>query len=142
MSIAGVAAPANPTGTFLDEPDVSLPASSAGSATVVVEAKGVPAGTRVKVVVSPATGAASISETGALSGDLTLATGSAFVNLPAGMSVVTATAYVDVSDPATALVVEGERVVGVELAAGFGGASDAVYVLRSGKRVHVDLSAY
>ena len=71
-----------------------------------------------------------------LAGSLAASAAEAVVTLPLGLSVVTAIVYVDLTVPgAKALSVEGERVDRIELQARYGGESETVYVLRSGRRV-------
>ena len=135
-SVAGVAAPANPTGSA----DITLPASTPNPVTVVFTTTNVPVGNIVKVTVTPATGAPVVAFSPALTGTTASATASAQVSLPVGPSVLQAqTTYTIVSSLGDALsrYAMGERVEQIQLSATLGAASTATLITVSGKAFDV-----
>jgi hypothetical protein len=135
-SVAGVNAPATPTGNA----DITLPAATPNPVTVVFETRGVPVGNTVQVIVTPAYGAKSSAITPALTGTTELATASASVNLPAGPSVLEArTTYTVVAALGDLLknFAGNERVEKVTLLATLGGPSKARLITVSGKEYEV-----
>jgi hypothetical protein len=104
--------------------------------TVALEGSNLPLGTIIQVSVTPSRGAkTTVSSTG-LAGSEAASTASASVTLPGGISVVSASAVIDLTlaklDP---IFINGERVRQIEVAATFGGASELIYVTASGRRV-------
>lgn len=136
-SIAGRPAPAMPVGSLQGPPDVVIPTTEPNPVSVGIEATNVPVGTVVKVTVTPSTGARTTVQSGALAGTDAASTATASVTLPAGLSVLTATAVIDLTTaPATQkLVMNGERVDRMEVTATYGGLSEVTYVLHSGRRI-------
>lgn len=135
-SVAGVAAPAQPTGNA----DVTLPASTPNPVTVVFETTGVPVGNTVQVTVTPAFGTRSTAITPALTGSTALATASTSVNLPVGPSVLSAqTTYTVVAALGDLLknFAGNERVEKVTLMATLGGPSKARLITVSGREYEV-----
>ena len=86
-SVAGVEAPASPTGNA----DIVLPESLVNPVALEVETSGVPLGTTVSIAIRPAIGDAAVFVTDALAGTEAAATATAQVNLPDGPSVILAT---------------------------------------------------
>ncbi len=133
-SVAGVAAPAEPTGNA----DITLPSTTTNPVTVVFQTTGVPVGNTVKLTVKPATGAATSAISPALVGTTDSATASVDINLAGGPSILEATtAYTIVAavgDALGAQYAKGERVEKIELAAIVGGPSTATLITVSGKR--------
>jgi hypothetical protein len=71
-----------------------------------------------------------------LAGTSAASTGTANVTLPTGMSVLTATATIDLMiASARPMFVDGERVNRMEIAAVYGGASRLTYITQSGRRI-------
>lgn len=135
-SVAGVAAPANPTGSA----DITLPASTPNPVTVAFTTTNVPVGNIVKLTVTPANGAPVVAFSPALTGSTTSATASAQVSLPVGPSVLQAqTTYTIVSSLGDALsrYAMGERVEQIRLSATLGAASTATLITVSGKAFDV-----
>ncbi len=115
--IAGVNAPANPTGNA----DIVLPSTTPNPVTVEFVTNGVPLGNTVSLTITPPNTAAVTVVSNALSGAVTNATASVSVEVPSGPSVFSAA----VSFTVTASVgnnlsrfAKGEQVERVELAAG------------------------
>lgn len=138
-SVAGVAAPAAPTGTA----DITLPSSTTNPVTIVVTTTGVPVGNTVKITVTPAAGSPVSAVSGALTGSSDSATASASVTLPTGPSTLQATvSYTVVASVGDAMSVyaQGERVEQVRLSAVMGGASVATLITVSGKEFQVPAS--
>jgi hypothetical protein len=135
-SVAGIAAPASPVGSLTGAPDIVVPTTQPNPVTVGLEAANVPVGTVVAVTLTPAQGARTSSQSTPLSGSEAASTATASVTLPAGMSVLTAVAVIDLTTPGSAsLFIEGERVDSIEVAATFGGKSEVTYVTRTGRRI-------
>jgi hypothetical protein len=135
-SVAGVAAPTQPLGSLVGAPDIALPAATANPVTVAIEAAGIPVGTTVQVTLIPNSGARTTAQSSPLAGTQTASTATASVNLPAGMSVLTATTTVDFSQAGMPpLFRDGERVLRAEIAAVFGGTSEVTYITETGRRI-------
>jgi hypothetical protein len=135
-SVAGVAAPATPTGTA----DVTLPATTANPVTVVFEANGVPLGNTVQLTVTPAFGPRTTATSPALSGTTSAATASVSVSLPSGPSVLSAqTTFTVVAAVGDLLrnFAGNERVERVTLLATLGGPSKAKLTTVSGREYEV-----
>jgi hypothetical protein len=136
VSVAGVAAPAAPTGNA----DVTLPESTPNPVTVAFETTGVPVGNTVRLTVTPAFGAKTTATTPALTGSTALATASVNVSLPVGPSVLSAqTTYTVVAALGDLLknFAGNERVEKVTLMATLGGPSKARLTTVSGKEYEV-----
>ncbi len=132
-SVAGVAAPATPLGSLAGVPDIVVPSTTANPVTVAVEAANIPLGTIVQVTLIPLNGARASAQTGPLAGTQTASTATASLSLSSGMSVLTASAVVDVSQQA--MVIDGERINRIEVAATYGGPSELTYITQSGRRI-------
>ena len=133
VSIAGLLAPTTPLGSLAGFPDVVVPSSSTNPVSVAIAATNIPVDTVVQVSLIPLNGLRTSVQTGPLAGTLAASTASASLSLPSGMSVLTASAVVDVSQQA--IVVEGEPINRIEVAATYGGTSRLTYVTRSGRRI-------
>ena len=135
-SVAGVAAPATPTGNA----DITLPATTANPVSVVFETSGVPVGNTVLFTLTPAFGAKSTAISPALTGSTATATASVSVSLPVGPSVLSAqTTYTVVAAVGDLLknFAGNERVERVTLLATLGGPSKARLTTVSGKEYEV-----
>ena len=136
-SVGGIAAPANPQGSFLTAPDITLPSSQTNPVTVNLVASNIPVGTTVQVKVNPQGGAAT-SVNALLSGTTAASTASASATLPNGVSVISATATFVL--PTTASIdaptqFAGEPITHVRVAAVYGGPSTVTYITASGKEI-------
>ncbi|MEK6324766.1 MAG: hypothetical protein AABN33_24250 [Acidobacteriota bacterium] len=132
-SVAGVSAPALPLGSLAGAPDIVVPSTTANPVTVTIEATNIPLGTVVQVTLIPLNGPRTGGQSGALAGTQSASTATASLALPSGMSVLTASAVVDVSSQA--MFIDGERVNRIDVAATYGGASELTYVTQSGRRI-------
>ena len=132
-SVAGVSAPALPLGSLAGVPDIVVPSTTANPVTVAIEAGNIPVGTIVQVTLIPVNGARISAQTGPLAGTQSASTATASVSLSSGMSVLTASAVVDVSQQA--MLLDGERVHRIEVAASYGGPSEITYITHSGRRI-------
>lgn len=138
-SVAGVAAPASPTGNA----DITLPETTPNPVTVVLTTTGVPPGNTVKLTVTPANAAAISVTSPALTGSTESATASVSVTLPTGPSVMSAmTTYTVVAalGDAMSIYAQGERVEKVRLSAVLGRESMATLITVSGKEYEVPAS--
>jgi len=136
-SVGGIAAPANPLGSFYRQPDITVPTSVANPVTVNIQANNLPVGTVVQVTLTQDSGVRTTVNSTPLSGSQASSTASASVTLPAtGVSVISATATLNTllayGGP---LFINGERIDKVEIAAAFGGESQVTYITASGQRL-------
>ncbi|MCP9494830.1 MAG: hypothetical protein MSG64_10290 [Pyrinomonadaceae bacterium MAG19_C2-C3] len=131
-SVGGVAAPAQPSGSFHTLPDIIVPPSQANPVTVVIQATNIPNGSNVQVTLTPDSGTRTTVTTPLAGGNATVS-----LTLPTtGLSVITATTTYDVVVAlGKPMFIEGERIDRVEVAATFGGASQLTFITRSGKRI-------
>jgi hypothetical protein len=135
-SIGGVNAPAAPLGSLQGVPDVIVPSSTANPVTVALEGANLPVGTIVQVVLTPSKGNRTTVQSSGLAGTEAASTANASVTLPGGISVVSASAVIDLTvASAKPLFMDGERVNRIEVAATFGGPSELTYVTQSGRRI-------
>jgi hypothetical protein len=135
-SVGGVNAPASPLGSLQGVPDIIVPSSQPNPVTVALEGANLPVGTVVQVTVTPSTGNRTTVQSSALAGTEAASTASASVTLPAGITVVSGSAVIDLTiASAKPLFMEGERVNRIEVAATFGGPSELTYVTQSGRRI-------
>ena len=135
-SVGGVNAPASPNGSLQSVPDVIVPSSQPNPVTVALEGANIPVGTVIQVTLTPSNGTPTATQSSPLAGTPAASTASASVNLPGGISVVSASTIVDLTiAKATPLFLDGERVNRIEVAATFGGPSELTYVTQSGRRV-------
>ncbi|MBS4095254.1 MAG: hypothetical protein KGZ83_00275 [Sulfuricella sp.] len=135
-SVAGVAAPAAPTGNA----DIVLPATTVNPVTVTFTTTGVPVGNTIKLTVTPASGAATSVVSPALTGSTTSASSSVQVTLPQGPSVLQAqTTYTIVAALGDVMsrYAGNERVERVTLTAIMGKSSTATLHTISGKEYQV-----
>ncbi len=139
-SVAGVTAPATPTGNA----DIVLPATTANPVTVTLATTGVPVGNTVSLTVVPAAANAVSVISPALSGTTDNATTSVSVTLPSGPSVLQATTtYTVVASLGDLLgnqFAKGERVERVTLVAGTKGPSTIKLTTVSGKEYTIPSS--
>jgi len=113
-----------------------VPSSQPNPVTVALEGANLPVGTIVQVVLTPSKGSRTTVQSSGLSGTEAASTASASVTLPGGISVVSASAVIDLTiASAKPLFMEGERVNRIEVAATFGGPSELTYVTQSGRRI-------
>jgi len=131
-SVAGVSAPASPTGVA----DITLPASTPNPVTVVFTTSNVPVGNIVRLTVTPQVGAQTSAISPALTGSTASATASVSINLPVGPSVLQAqTTFTIVAALGDLLrnFAGNERVEKMTLVATLGGPSKVRLITVSGK---------
>src|SRR5262249_17004020 len=136
-SVGGVSAPPGPLGPFSGPPDIVLPANQPNAGTVVVQASGIPAGTAVTVSVIPTNGPPASGQSGSLTGTTASSSTTASVTLSPGVNVLTASAIIDltVARAGPPLIINGDKVDRIEIAATFGGPAQTTYITHSGKRI-------
>ena len=129
-------APASPGGSLQNVPDVIVPSSQPNPVTVALEGANIPVGTVIQVTLTPSNGSRTTVQSSPLAGTVAASTGSASVNLPGGISVISASTIVDLTiAKAIPLFLDGERVNRIEVAATFGGPSTLTYITQSGRRI-------
>jgi hypothetical protein len=136
VSVAGIAPPTTPNGSLQGSPDIILPANQSNPAAVALTASNIPLGTTLQITLTPENGARSITQSSALAGTLAASSASASVSIPDGLCVIQAAGTIDVA--ASAMMINGERVKSIEVAATFGGNSTVTYVTASNKRIKID----
>ncbi len=127
-SVAGIAAPGNPTGTK----DIVIPGVTTGAVPVVIATSNVPEGTVIRVTAAPERGTAVTADTGGVAGN----TATASINLPNGNSVLSAqTTFTVTASLGDTLknFAGGERVERIELASTPGQGSTTTLITVSGK---------
>jgi hypothetical protein len=136
VSVAGVNAPNYLSGSF-NGPDIILPSTQTGAVTVALAGNNVPLVTQLQVVVVPQNGTATTVQASALTGTQASSTATASVTLPAGPSLIYATAVVDLTliSYLAPIYLDGERVRKMEIGATFGSKSEVTYITESGKRI-------
>ena len=131
-SVAGVAAPAIPTGNA----DIILPSTTPNPVSVVFQTTGVPVGNTVKLTVIPANGLPISAISPALTGSTANASATVSVSLPSGPSTLSATtAYTIVASLGDAMsnFAMGERVEKVVLTSTPGKPQQVTLVTATGK---------
>jgi len=140
-SVAGVSAPALPTGNA----DILLPANTPNPVTVTFATTGVPVGNTVTLNVVPAAAASVRAVSPALSGSTENATASVNVTLPSGPSVLQATtSYTVVAALGRELgqrYANGEQVERVTLIASVQGPPSVTLTTVSGKQYRIPAAA-
>ena len=109
--------------------------------TVALQAANIPLGTTVEVRLTPASGSPASVQSTPLTGTVAASIATASLTLPAGQSLLYATASIDLTSNVAQLkplFIEGERVRKIEVGANFGGKSDVVYVTETGRRVRLE----
>ncbi|MGH9833304.1 MAG: hypothetical protein ACREBD_06280 [Blastocatellia bacterium] len=132
--VAGVDAPANPSGSLSAAPDVVIPASQSNPVTVEFATTNIPVGTTIQVTVTPASGARTTTTSSGITGADAAGAATASVTLSNGLSVINATATFALPQNVS-LIIDGERVKRVEVGATWGGPSEVTYITESGKRI-------
>jgi hypothetical protein len=131
-SVAGVSAPAQPTGSA----DIVLPEDTPNPVEVIFATTDVPLGNTITLKITPATGASSSVISDALIGTDANGTASASINLPSGPSVLSARVSFTVTAAlgnALSTFAQGEQVERVVLAANMNGPSMTTLITVSGK---------
>ena len=139
-SVAGIAAPAEPTGAA----DIVLPEDALDPLEVIVETRNVPLGNTISVIVTPPAGNPLTVVSGAVQGSEALGSARANVSFGDGLSVLLATLSYSVTAKQgleLARFTEGEPVREVALEASLGGAPTTVLITQSGRRVSVPVGA-
>ncbi len=135
-SVAGIAAPASPTGSG----DITVPTETPNPVTVAVSASGIPVGNTVALTLTPMRGAASTATTSPLSGTASSSSATGSIDVPQGVSTLTATASYTITvamGEALRQYAGDERVEKVTLVATYGGSSKAKLTTVSGKEFEV-----
>ncbi len=139
-SVAGVAAPGTPSGSFLTAPDIILPTGTTNPVQVTLSAANVPLGTTIVVTATPQSGAKTTATSTGLAGTFASSTATASLTVSLTQtSVLTASATFPLLAMAGdgPLYAEGEEVTHVKVAAVLGGGSTVTYLTRSGQEVLV-----
>lgn len=137
LSVAGINAPTNPKGTLQAVPDILVPNTQTNPVSVELEGRNLPANTGFTVTVTPSTGTPnSVTSLFTQSISPGVFTGSVQVELPAGLSVISATAIVDLLLAGIPdMVIDGEKIVKMEIKATYGQDSQISYITDKGKRI-------
>lgn len=139
-SVAGVAAPTNPTGNA----DITLPSTTPNPVTVEFATTGVPVGNTVSLKITPAYGTPTTVISPAITGSTSAGVASVSATLPTGPSVLSAsTTYTIVTAMGEALSIyaQGETVEKVRLTTTMNGPTLATLITQSGKEFDVPHAA-
>ncbi len=131
-SVAGIAAPDNPTGSK----DIVVPGVTTNPVQVVVATTDVPLNTVITVTAAPERGTAVTANTGGVTGGVNGGTATASINMPNGNSVLSAqTTFTVTASLGDTLknFAGGERVERIELASSPGQGSTTTLITVSGK---------
>lgn len=139
-SVAGLAAPAQPTGLYAN-PDITLPTTTTNPVAVDLAGTNIPVGTVVTVVVAPQNGAASTVNSSPLSGSQASSTATASVTLSTTEPNVIS-AYTTFTVTQTAKTFDGEDIEKIRVAATYGETSRVTYLTKSGREVPADQVAW
>jgi hypothetical protein len=138
-SVAGVTAPASPSGSFLTTPDILLPSGTTNPLAVVVSAVNVPLGTTIQVTATPQSGPKKTATSTGLAGTFANSTATASIDQVSltQINVLTANAtFPLIASAGTGpLYAGGEEITHVRIAAAFGGPSAVTYLTRTGREV-------
>jgi hypothetical protein len=136
-SVAGLPAPASPTGSY-STPDLVLPAGSPAPVTVALEATNIPLGTTIVVTATPQTEAAASVVSTPLAGSFAASTATATVPISVTQpTVISASASFTLSAAGgdAPVIADGEPVERVRVGATLGGAASVTYLTASGREV-------
>lgn len=131
-SVAGIAAPAAPTGAG----DISVPDTTPNPVTVNLMTTGVPPGGTVALTLTPLRGANTTATSTVLTGSVASATATASIDIPLGISALTASTSFTLTvaqGEALSRFAQNERVERVTLVATYGGPQQAKLITVSGK---------
>lgn len=139
-SVAGIAAPAAPTGGA----DIVLPEDALDPLEVIIETRNVPLGNTISIIVTPPAGNPQTVVSGAVQGSEALGSARANVSFGDGLSVLLATLSYSVTAKQgleLARFTDGEPVREVALEASLGGSPSTVLITQSGRRVSLPAGA-
>jgi len=139
VSVAGVAAPAAPSGSFTVA-DVVLPATTTNPVAVSLQAANIPLGTTILVTAKGLYGVSSSATSTPLAGTVAASTASASVTIPTDEpSIVSASAsfVLTAASGGGPVFVNGEEVERVRVTTTPAGASSVAYVTKSGREVPI-----
>lgn len=136
-SVAGQNIPDPPSGSPHGVVDLFLPNATPNPATVAISATNVPTGTIVKVTTQPNAGTRTTVDSTPLAGTTAASTGTASINIPEGVSLITATVtfFAQTLAGNKPLIISGEKVEKIEVSSTLGGGSEVIYITKSGKRI-------
>lgn len=136
-SVAGIAPPATPVGSFNGVSDITVPTAQVNPVTVALSAANIPIGTTVQVKVTPEYGASTTVQSSALAGSQASSTATASITLPTGVALISATTTIDLTLMSwlKPIFIDGEQVRKMEVSAAYGGNSEITYITESGKRI-------
>ena len=137
-SVADAAVPSATKGSLAAPPDIVLPGSLSNPIQIQIQATNVPANSVVQVVVTPPNGGRTTYQSTPLIASGAVLTASASINLPSGMSVITATLTVDLQVAhLQPMYINGEKIVRYEIASTLGVDSEMTFISADGKRLHL-----
>lgn len=135
--IGGIPVPLTTKGSLQSAPDVTIPTAQTNPVTIQIEASNVPLDSIVQVIVTPTSGSRTTFQSTALSGSINNSTATANVNLPSGMSVITATLTVNLQMAGLMpMFINGEKITRMEVASTLGGEAETIYITKTGKRLN------
>lgn len=138
VSVAGITAPTNPVGSLSGAADITLPATQPNPVQVVLEAMNLPSNLSANIKLTPSTGVSTTTSSSSFTptANAGISSATASVSLPLGITLITATAVVDLGlaklEP---MFIDGEKIDRVEITAVFGGESQTTYITSTGKKI-------
>lgn len=135
-SLAGQTVPNPPSNSPHGVVDVQVARTFPNPVNVTLAASNIPLGTPLRVTIQPNAGVRTTVDSTPLAGTIAASTATASINLPEGVSLVTAT-VIFFPPPLAGIpsVIGGEKVEKVEVSSTFGGNSEITYITVTGKRV-------
>ncbi len=133
-SIAGIATPTNPAGSFQFQPDVTIPTAQQNPVPIVVNATSIPVGTVVVLTVAPEEGQSQRFNLPPLAGTEAASSTTGNITLPNGMSMIYATASVGLVSTTGPVAINGDVIERKEYMARLGGRTEISYLGKSGRR--------
>jgi hypothetical protein len=141
-SVAGIATPSSPLGSFQGQPDIVVPSAQANPVPIALEASNLPLGSVVDVTLTPERGAPATVQSSPLAGTEANSTASASISLSNMISVISAKLVINLNPlkpnsigQRIPTIINGERITRIEISAVYGGASQTTYITESGRRV-------
>ncbi len=137
-AVGGVAAPANPQATFLATPDITLSPAVINPVAVNLTATNIPIGTFMAVsVVTEGVATRTTVNSTPLTGTLAASTATANVTLQNGTSVISASATFATTTAGleAPMMIAGEEVKWIRVAASYGAKSTVTYITESGREI-------
>jgi len=137
-SVAGITAPTVINGTLRGVADIVVPSSQTNPVPVVLQGVNIAASTTVTIKATPAFGVSTepVTTLFTATGTPGVTSATASINLPIGMSAISAIASIDLTQAKLEpIFMDGEKVDRIEITAVYGEQSQTTYITSSGKKI-------